>query len=255
MKLVFGKANAKLKGLESQFGKVVTFSVLSGHTCPYAKECLSKAVIQDQGKRRIEDGADTKFRCFSASQEVQYDGVYNSRHNNGVLIELAAKSINKAVAAILDNIPKNTKVVRIHVGGDFKTQAYFDAWVEAAKSRRDVLFYAYTKSLPFWVKRLDRLRRIPNLVLTASRGGHKDSLIDKHNLRETVVVYSEAEAEYLGLEIDHDDSHACDPTKRSEDFALLIHGTQPKGSDSAKKLQTLKAEGWHGYGKKGREKK
>ena len=89
MELVFGKANAKLKALEKIYGKLSTFSVLSGHTCPYAKECHSQVDLQANGHRKIKDGPHTKFRCFSASQEVQYTNVYNSRKNNGAIIELA----------------------------------------------------------------------------------------------------------------------------------------------------------------------
>jgi len=44
--LKFGKANAKLEALEKATGrKVYTFSLLSGHTCPYAKDCKSMAMI------------------------------------------------------------------------------------------------------------------------------------------------------------------------------------------------------------------
>ena len=76
-----------------------------------------------------------------------------------------------------------------------------------------------------------------NLVLTASRGGKFDNLIDVAGWKEAVVVYSEEEAEQLGLEIDHDDTHAA---FGKEDFALLIHGTQPKGSAASIALQKLK---------------
>jgi len=255
MKLVFGEANAKLKNLERKMGgRVVTFSVLSGHTCPYAKDCMSKAVDVD-GRRHIEDGPDTEFRCFSASQEAQYPGVYNSRLSNGDIIAVSAKSVAKAAFLLMVAIPKKTTIVRIHVGGDFKTKAYFDAWLQVAKMRPEILFYAYTKSLPFWVSRLDVLAKLPNLVLTASRGGHRDDLIDTYKLRETIVVYSESEADRLGLEIDHDDSHAANPATRNENFALLIHGSQPPGSDASKALQVLKKSGWSGYGKSDGRKK
>ena len=249
-KLVFGKANAKLKALEKIHGKLSTFSVLSGHTCPYAKECHSKAVVSADGKRKIQDGEHTKFRCFSASQEVQYDGVYRSRAGNSQVITAAARDCNGTAIAISRAIPKNTKIVRIHVGGDFKTQAYFDCWMKVAETNPQIHFYAYTKSLPFWVARMEELKSIPNFVLTASRGGHKDSFIEKYNLREAVVVYSEEQAAKLGLEIDHDDSHAAN---RGGNFALLIHGTQPKGSEAGEALKQLKRKGWTGYSDKGRK--
>lgn len=244
MKLVFGDANAKLEALQKLYGgKVYTFSLLSGHTCPYAKECFSKAVDVD-GKRHIEDGEHTQFRCFSASQEVQYTPVYQSRLNNFAIVELAAVSVEQAADTLVAAIPAKAGIIRIHVGGDFKTQAYFDAWLEVARRCPNVLFYAYTKSLPFWVKRLGAIPA--NMVLTASYGGFKDKLIGQHGLRSATVVYSEAAATELGLEIDHDDSHA---SQNGPSFALLIHGTQPAGTAAAAAKSELKRAGWTGYGK------
>ena len=60
------------------------------------------------------------------------------------------------------------------------------------------------------------------------------------------------QAKELGLEIDHDDTHAY---KGDVSFALLIHGSQPKGSEASNALQELKKEGWTGYTKKGEVKK
>jgi len=68
-------------------------------------------------------------------------------------------------------------------------------------------------------------------------------MIAEHNLREAVVVFSEQQAADLGLEIDHDDSHAARPDLRNQSFALLIHGVQPKGSEAAKALVELKGKG------------
>ena len=76
-----------------------------------------------------------------------------------------------------------------------------------------------------------------NLVFTASRGGKYDNMIDSMKWKEALVVYSEKEAEQKGLKIDHDDTHAAFGKK---DFALLIHGTQPKGSNASEALSLLK---------------
>jgi hypothetical protein len=84
---------------------------------------------------------------------------------------------------------------------------------------------------------------LDNFILTASYGGRGDHLISELGLRSTTVVYSEAEAEKLGLAIDHDDSHAARPSLRNQDFALLIHGTQPKGTAAAAALKALKGKG------------
>lgn len=246
----FSEANAKIKALENVVAlhpylknkrKVYSFDLLSGHNCPYAKDCKSMAVEKPEGGRKVVDGKHTDFRCFSASQEAFYTSLYNLRKENTKILEIAAKSSNGAGEILLSMIPQNCGIIRIHVGGDFKTQNYFDAWLHVAKSRPDILIYAYTKSLPFWIKRLNEIPS--NFVLTASKGGMRDDLIEKHNLRQAVVVESAAKADSLGLEIDHDDSHAANPAKRNNSFALLIHGLQPAGSMWGKAVKALKGEG------------
>lgn len=126
------------------------------------------------------------------------------------------------------------KFVRIGVSGDFFSQDYFNAWVEVAKRHPDIIFYAYTKSIKFWLA----ADSIPsNFKLTASYGGESDALIDQANLVSAKVVFSEDEAKQLGLEIDHDDSKAI---KNEKSFALLLHGGQPAGSEASKAWQKIK---------------
>ncbi len=156
-------------------------------------------------------------------------------HNFEALKGLSSEQMQ---GLIFLSIPSKASIVRIHVAGDFFSQAYFDAWLAVAKNNPDVLFYAYTKSLPYWVKRIGEIP--PNFVLTASRGGRKDGLIDQHGLREARVVFSVAEAESLGYEIDHDDSNAM---KAGPSFALLLHGVQPAGSKAASAKRLLKGLG------------
>lgn len=255
--LKFSPANAKTRGLMEVFNlrqflcdgkrKVYSLDLLSGYSCPQAKECLSKVVVND-GKRTIQDGPHTKFRCFSASQEALFPAVYNQRKFNFDLI----RGINTAgkMAELIDvSLPKNLGICRIHVAGDFFNQRYFDAWLQVAKNHPNRLFYAYTKNIQVWINRYAIVSRLENFVLTASYGGKQDSLIEKHRLRHAKVVFSENEAYNLGLDIDHDDSHAADPSKQTENFALLIHGTQPKGTEAAAALSALKGKG--SYGRKG----
>jgi hypothetical protein len=144
---------------------------------------------------------------------------------------------------LMDSLPKNAGIVRIHVAGDFFSAAYMQAWWLTASENPNTLFYAYTKSLPYWDSVINEMPILDNFVLTASYGGRADHMISELGLRSTTVVYSEAEAEKLGLEIDHDDSHAARPSLRNQDFALLIHGTQPKGSEAATALKALKGKG------------
>ena len=125
--------------------------------------------------------------------------------------------------------------MRVHVGGDYFNRNYFMAWCLVAERNPDKVFYSYTKSLAV----LAGIPKPENLVLTASRGGKHDNLIEKLGWKEALVVYSEEEAKEKGLEIDHDDTHAA---FGKENFALLIHGTQPKGSTASKALQKIKTQ-------------
>ena len=230
--LSFQKGNAKL-------GKTIyTFSLPSGFTCPGAKDCLSKA---NRLTGKIQDGPDTQFRCFSASQEALYPAVRISRWNN---FELVTKAIadNSLVNLIISSIPKKATIIRIHVAGDFFNQSYFDAWLEVARQRTNIIFYAYTKSINYWVNRINNIPN--NFKLNASYGGKQDTLIEQYNLKYTKVIYSVEQAG--DLVIDHDDTSAY---LQDKPFVLLLHGTQPKGSNAAKALSLLRKQGIGGYGK------
>ena len=247
--LRFGEPNSKLKKLIKKLGLVLkTFTLPAGHTCPGAKDCLSRA-NRETGK--IKDGPDTEFRCFAASAEATYPSLRNMVWHNFELLRAALIQDEKAgfensphtADLIHKSLPKKFDIMRVHVGGDYFTKEYLQAWIEVARRNPDKVFYSYSKSL-----HLFRQFALPeNLVLTASRGGKYDELIDLHGWKEALVVYSEAEAEEKGLEIDHDDTHAA---FGKENFALLIHGTQPKGSMASQAVQELNRRGWNGYSKR-----
>jgi hypothetical protein len=238
-KLKFGKGNAKLDKYKTP---IVTFSLPAGFTCPGAKLCKSRA-MEKNGTRYIADGKDTQFRCFAASQEVLYTNTYNARRHN--LKAIRDCNTSRQIANLIwDSLPRNAKIVRIHVSGDFFSQKYFDAWVTVATENPSVIFYAYTKSIPYVIKRKGTIPA--NLRLTASYGGRYDSLIPSSGLRSATVVYTEAKAKQLGLDIDSDDSHAIG---LGGSFALLLHGVQPKGTEAASALIQLKKIGKGSYSK------
>lgn len=219
--------------------RIYSFDLQSGVSCPFAKLCRSKVKLIE-GKRKIVDGPHTKFRCFSASQEATFTNVFKLRAANFNFMR-KFKSGGEMFRVLNNALPKNAGVIRIHVAGDFFNQDYFDAWLAVACANRNVLFYAYTKSLPYWLARRDMIPS--NFILTASYGGEHDDMIAEYGFRSAKVVFSEQEAADLGLEIDHDDSHAANPDIRNQDFALLIHGIQPAGSEAAAAIKQLKADG------------
>jgi hypothetical protein len=151
--------------------------------------------------------------------------------------------VNEMIHHLDNDLPTDSGIIRIHVAGDFFSADYMQAWYNVAAMNPNVLFYAYTKSIRYWQFHINEYPELDNLVLTASYGGSDDELIQEYGLRSATVVFSESEAHSLFCEIDSDDSHAARPDLRNQDFALLIHGTQPKGSEAGKALSALKGKG------------
>ena len=131
--LKFSKANAKIEALAkvpelAQYlegkRKVYSFDLISGYSCPFASQCLSRATVdKTTGKRKIKDGPKTEFRCFSASQEVQYTNVYNLRKGNFETMRKHEHPFDMC-KAIVNAMPDNAGIVRIHVAGDFFNEKY-----------------------------------------------------------------------------------------------------------------------------------
>lgn len=231
--LSFGAGNAKLDS------SIVTFSLPAGWSCPFARECLTKA---DRHTGKLEDGADVRFRCYAASQEAVYTSLRERNWRNFDLLKEAG-STSKMVELISASLPKDARIVRLHVSGDFFNLDYFRAWVEVAKKFQHIIFYAYTKAVNYWWPVRSALPK--NFRLVASYGGTHDKLIEKYNLISNRVVFSLEEAINSNLPIDHDDSHAIINTIS---FATLLHGTQPANTEAAKAWQKIKY-GMGGYGK------
>ena len=146
------------------------------------------------------------------------------------------------MADLIDESLPKADIYRVHVGGDYFNYDYLIAWCDVARRHPERIFYSYTKSLHLWTlfpKCTDGTRAgiPPNLILTASRGGHFDSKIEENAFKWAEVVFSEQEAIDKGLEIDENDEHAA---FGKESFALLLHGVHPKGSEASKALSEIK---------------
>lgn len=226
--LSFGQGNAKLSK------SISTFSLPAGHSCPGAHECLTRA---DPDTGKLSDGRHTTYRCFAASQEAVFTNVRAARWANMQLLN-KARTEDAMTQLLNQSLPKMAFAVRIHVSGDFFNQAYFDAWAAVARLRPFTRFYAYTKSLQYWVARFNDIPA--NLRLVASRGGKFDHLIGEFELPEAVVYFHPEDAAAAGVLVDHDDSLAMDPTVKK--FGLLLHGGQPAGSPAIAAIKRMKAE-------------
>ena len=103
-------------------------------------------------------------------------------------------------------------------------------------------FYAYTKSLNYWIASIDNIP--DNFILNASRGGKHDNLIkgkgNRKDLKVAEVVFSIEEAEANNLSIDHNEFYALTD---NGNFALLLHGPQPKGSKAGEAKKRMDKQG------------
>jgi hypothetical protein len=165
----------------------------TGSTCPFALEC-KVTVDRITGKFDVKKG---HYRCYAASPE-RFPAVREHRWKNFEYVKNGGIPI----------IPKGCKAIRIHASGDFYNQEYFDMWVQLAKDNQDIEIWAYTKSLNYWVNRLNDIPK--NLVLTASRGGRLDYLIDEYGLKN-VTIFKKANEVPEHLPIDTNDKYARTP--------------------------------------------
>ena len=238
--LKFSKeANAKLKSIKEwspiKEPKVYSFSLLSGFSCPKALDCQTYAVADKvTGKRKVVDGKHAKYRCFSAIQEAQYDGVYNQRkHNFDSLLKYKDDSY-KMFTLIENSLPLDANYIRVHIGGDFFNENYMMSWYMVAKLYPEIKFYAYTKSIR-WMAELEYLRP-DNFSMIASYGSKEDALIDELDLKSADVVFHPDETT---KPIDHNEDYAIND---KGSFSLLLHGTQKAGSEGSEALKRMNKE-------------
>jgi hypothetical protein len=234
-KLHFQLGNAKLER------DTLILSLPAGHTCLFAKECRS---CTDKVTGKIKDGPHCRFRCYATGAECLFPNIRKSRWNNFELLK-NTKTIIGMAKLIEDGIinRRKIKLVRFHSSGDFFSQDYFDAWLMVARQHPDLIFYGYSKALPYWIKRLNSIPA--NMKLVASRGGTHDDLIEMFGLRSARVVFSEREARRKWkLPIDHDDTNCW---KGTGDFAILLHGQQPKNTKASRAWYQIMNFGGGGY--------
>lgn len=197
-----------VKNTKYYSGIVYEWNLPTGSTCPFALEC-KVSVNRETGKFNNESN---QYRCYAANPE-RFPAVREHRWKNFESVKRGEKPI----------IPKEANAVRIHASGDFFSQSYFDLWLEVCRENPRVEFWAYTKSLDYWVNRIDSIP--PNLELIASKGGRRDALIEEHKLKHA-IVYNSFEEVPKDIPIDTNDD--CARNKGLKIFALIDNFKQNK---------------------------
>ena len=243
--LGFSKSNSKLEW--------PYFSLPAGYTCPFATVCKNfpakwegpikggKWKKPASWEKNVKPGPQAEIMCYAARAQGQYPGANIQAFKNLDLLK-RMKTTEKMANLIIKSMEYHglakTDILRIHEAGDFFSQNYFDAWIEVAKRMPQTLFYAYTVSLPYYMARKNSLPK--NFKIIASMDKHNEKFIMDNGLRYSTVVGSAEEAKELRLPIDVDDSIAWGS---DDNFALVIHGSQPKGSEAAETLKQNKKSG------------
>lgn len=124
-------------------------------TCPYAGMCAS-ICYADQGRMGMPLAQGSRERNLAKINDLTMPKVRN----------LIIEDIGRMRA---------TTHIRIHDSGDFFSRAYYRMWLEVAERCPGVVFYAYTKSIPF----LEWDNHPGNFRVVQSIGGKRDEDIDR----------------------------------------------------------------------------
>lgn len=207
----FSCSNSKMNHLAAHLNlkksQVVAFDLPAGYTCPAANLCHSRAhkvtgKITDYGQ----------FRCYAAKLEAAFPTVRRFRHNNLMAIA-RCKTAREIANLLLAALDEKVRVCRIHAAGDFFSQKYFDAWKIVAAERPDVVFFGYTKVLPYLLQ-----ERPANLHLAYSIGGLYDSSPDVTSLCTSTVFPTRDAADAAGVPV------ACPTPTSPDDYDYITRG-------------------------------
>ena len=168
MKLLTQNSKLKKTSIENNM-RVLNFSLpayktITGKTvCPFAKECV-------------------KY-CYAQKGNYRYPSVIKGL-NNRYELSKTADFVPKMNATIILERPTH---VRIHDSGDFYSIDYLKKWISIANDNKDVIFYAYTKSIKFFINGL----KLPkNLKIIFSEGSKTDNLINTSKHRHARIFKS-----------------------------------------------------------------
>ena len=193
--------NSKLKktSIENKM-RVMNFSLpayktITGKTvCPFAKDCV-------------------KY-CYAQKGNYKYPSVIKGL-NNRYELSKTADFVPKMNATIILERPTH---VRIHDSGDFYSIAYLKKWVQIANDNKGVIFYAYTKSIKFFI---DGLKLPKNLKIIFSEGSKTDNLINVNKHRHARIFKSKELLQAAGyIDASTNDLKAITSNKR---VGLVYH--------------------------------
>jgi len=194
--------NAKMKKTSKENkAKIFNFSIPAYKTkegkitCPFADSCVKYCYAQK--------GNYTRFPVVQELMEQKY-----KISKTAEFIPLMNEEIRK----------KKATHIRIHDSGDFYSPQYLNKWVDIAKQNTNVIFYAYTKSIKFFVNGL----LLPkNMKVIFSEGSKTDNLINVNKHRHARIFKSKELLNAAGyIDASNNDLKAITSNKR---VGLVYH--------------------------------
>ena len=158
------------------------FNLPPGKTCPGAGGCFTSKI------------------CFGLQGRYLFSNVVESMEENLRLTKQDdfVERMDSEVKWRNKNARKkgNEMFVRVHDVGDYYSIEYARKWIEIAARNPDVIFYSYTKSVPFWNELIDNDEKPDNLHITFSKMGKYDDLIrPDYNVAEILAPGQEMTAD------------------------------------------------------------
>ena len=131
----------------TKVGRVWTFSLPSFVTCPGAS-------------------AWCRQHCYASRLERLRPNCRRAYVRNLAL----SLEPHQFVGRVLESLPEDAALVRLHVGGDFYSREYVQNFLDICLARPNVQFWSYTRSWSATAMRLDleQLRGLPNVQMFAS---------------------------------------------------------------------------------------
>ena len=152
--------NSKIKKTAQINGvRLYEFNLPAVSSCPFADSC--KAIC-------YADKGTFKFPNVQAKYNANYELTKDTK--------LFMKTIHNEL------IKKRIEFVRIHSSGDFYSLKYLRTWITIAVNNPHIVFYGYTKSIPFFKS----VNPPPNFIFCFSTGGKMDHLIKDTDKRAVI---------------------------------------------------------------------
>ena len=184
---LLSKSNSKLRK-----DGIVSFGLPAGKTCPFAGECRSF--------------------CYAAKGCYRFSSIEKAQNKRFLVTRT-----KQFVQAMSDECQPGG-IVRIHDSGDFYSKAYLDKWVEIATHNPYTYFYAYTKSVQYFLG-----RTMPkNFRVIFSFGGKDDHMIDTRRDYHAVIFKDKAALDAAGY-ADSSESDLVAARGRIRRIGLIAH--------------------------------